>query len=697
MNRLHTATRRPWLRAAAAAVLLSPVVVAQATPATVPEVVVTARKIREDVQNVPMSVQVLTGELLDTSRATRWYELQYAVPGLVVNNTGLNGVGFSLRGVADQRTNGLSVAPHLNGVYLGDANVAIARLFDVERIEVLKGPQGTLYGRNATGGSLNVITVAPQDTAGFGLEVTRGSFDTTRAQGHLDLPASRVSTRLSFIASEGDGYIRNSVDDRRFAEEDYWGLRASVRFDAGEKLRIDVMAQHVRDDGAAGDLWTPPPDFLADPDDIQLATVVLDDPYLVSEVDNVNLSLEYELGFATLHAVTGYARSHVQNVDDCSGAPFLAGCVRSVSPSDYDTWSQELQLVFPRSGAFEGIVGAYYAEAETALDFSLFLPRVSPQPANDYHWTSEDPSAAVFGQATLHFDDAWSATAGLRYTHEKHHVTTIGTGFADSPTRLVGDLDADEPSWLLNVAYAPRDGLLLYAGVSTGYKSGGFDNGAVIEGEPDAYGPEYLTAYEAGVKSRGLSGRLTLDAAAFFYDYRDLQVSTAVIIGGLPVFNVDNAAKAELYGIDASLDFALSTNWTLSSGVVWMPKREFVDYENELTGDVLSGNDLVRAPEWSAVAAVDYERPLGDAGRVSVRLEYDYRSGFYYTPENVPTFSQGAFGLLNAHLRFEAASGAWYLFASGRNLTDEDYFNQVFLQSSPGYPDTYELGAGFRF
>ena len=157
-------------------------------PATEPvataEVVVTARKIEERPQDVPMSVQVLSGESVDGTGVTRLHELQFAVPGLVVNTIGMFGAGFSLRGIADQQVPGLSVAPHLNGVYLGDANLAIARMFDIARIEVLKGPQGTLYGRNATGGSINVITEAPQDSLSSEIEVSLGSFDTTRAQGH---------------------------------------------------------------------------------------------------------------------------------------------------------------------------------------------------------------------------------------------------------------------------------------------------------------------------------------------------------------------------------------------------------------------------------------------------------------------------------------------------------------------------------
>jgi iron complex outermembrane receptor protein len=661
------------------------------------EVVVTARKIEENLQDVPMSVKVLSGEHLDDSGTTRLHELQFAIPGLVVNNSGMFGAGFSLRGVADQRVAGLSVAPHLNGVYLGNANVAIARLFDIERIEVLKGPQGTLYGRNATGGSINVITRAPQDFLGSEIEVAHGSFETTRAQGHLNLPIENAGLRLAFIASEGDGYIRNSVDDRRFAEDDYWGVRGSLRIDAGDALRIDIMAQHLRDDGATGDLWSPRPDFLVDPRDIRLTTVTIEDPYLISEIDNLSFNLEYDLGFATLRSITGYAQSEVRNVDDCAGSPLLLGCVRSAQPNEFDQWSQELQLVFPRAGAIEGIVGAYYADADSTTAFYQLLPEVNPRPLSDNLSTLSDPASALFGQATLYFANRWSVTAGLRLSREEHRATTIGTGTQDSQTLVTVQSDSDNLSWLLDLGYAISEDAMLYAAISTGYKSGGFITTTLINGEPDTYGPEYLTAFEIGGKSRWLAGRLTLNAAAFLYDYEDLQVNTAIFLDNSAIFSVDNAAKAELYGIDAEMTFAVSERWSVSGGVVWLPKREFVEYRNEVTGDTLSGNDLVRAPEWSANGAVDYEHPLGDLGSLSARLEYSYRSGYFYTPENAPFYAQDSFGLLNAYLKFEAASQAWYAYVSGRNLTNEDYFTQVFLQSSPGYPDTYEIGVGIRF
>ena len=233
---------------------------AQAPPAVgMEDIIVTARKISESLQDVPMSIQALPSDFLEEANLTRLYELQFNIPGLVVSNVGLFGARFALRGISDQGGGSVSVATHLNGVYLGNANLAIARMFDLERIEVLKGPQGTLYGRNATGGSINFITQMPQDSFSADIEGAYGSYATKRAQGHVNLPIGNAAVRLAFIASEGDGYIRNSVDDRRFAESDFWGLRASLSVHVSDNARLSVTAQRVRDDGASGDLWTPNP------------------------------------------------------------------------------------------------------------------------------------------------------------------------------------------------------------------------------------------------------------------------------------------------------------------------------------------------------------------------------------------------------------------------------------------------------
>jgi iron complex outermembrane receptor protein len=462
-------------------------------------------------------------------------------------------------------------------------------------------------------------------------------------------------------------------------------------------MTLDFVAQHIRDDGASGDLWSPRPDYLVNPSDIRLTTVTLENPYLISEIDNADVNLQYDLEFATFRSITGYARSDVRNLDDCAGMPVLEGCVRGVSPARFEQWSQEFQLVFPRAGAFEGIAGAYYAEAESVLNFHQLLPRLSTQPLNDVHSASDESAAAVFGQATVQLAERWRATGGVRMSWEEQRFSTIGTGVWDSPTLLVDEASSDDVSWRLDLQHALTDDVMLYAGVSTGFKSGGFVTTTLTNGLPDEFGPENLVAYEAGGKTQWLDRRVTLNAAAFFYDFEDLQVSRTVIESDRVAVEVDNAAKAEIYGLDVEFDWRAMERFSVSAGAVWLPKREFVQFDGNVTGDTLTGNELVRSPEWTATGAIEYEHPLGQLGALSARLEYSYRSGYFYTPDNDPDFAQDAFGLLNLFLRFEAANEDWYLFASGSNLTNEDYFNQVFIQSSPGYPDTYEIGAGYRF
>jgi iron complex outermembrane receptor protein len=176
-----------------------------------------------------------------------------------------------------------------------------------------------------------------------------------------------------------------------------------------------------------------------------------------------------------------------------------------------------------------------------------------------------------------------------------------------------------------------------------------------------------------------------------------LQIATSTITESGIIFETDNAARAEIYGIDIDASYRLSDQLNVTGGVVWLPQREFVEYRNDRTGDTLSGNKVTLAPEWTAVVAIGHDHTLRNGGIIATRLEYNYRSDFFYTTDNNPMFAQDAFGLLNLFLRFEPSSEKWYVFASGRNLGNADYFNTVFIQASPGYPDTFEAGFGYRF
>ena len=671
------------------------------TPGTgdLEEVIVTARKLSERLRDIPVSVQVLTAEELERSDLSGLFDLQYRIPGLVLNTTGMFGGGMSLRGVASQGGSDGTVAAHFNGVYLGSSNVVLSRLFDLERIEVLKGPQGTLYGRNATGGTLNFITRAPEPGFATGAEAAYGSFDTTRLEGHVNYGGEDLAGRLAFIGSEGDGFIRNTVDARRFGASDYRGLRGSVRWQPTDALRVDLTAQRVDDDGGSTELWLPNPEYLPDPDDVHLTTVTVADPFLRLRTGLANLTVDYDLGWATARSITGYADNETNNIDDCAGMPFLRSCVRGAVPLRYAQWSEELQLASYGGGPTDWLAGAYLFSGDSEGRFFQLLPELNPLPLNNNLSTSDDRAWALFGQASRRLSDRWSVTGGLRYSYEETVVSVAGTGLNDRPERVEAGDDWDRVSWRLDLQYAAGDGLLVYAGLSTGFKSGGISSVLLEEGELNDFGPEGVLAYELGAKLRLPERSLSLDVALFYYDFEDLQVSSTYVIQEQKrvVSEVENASRAEVAGLDLAARFELGGRAAVSVGLVWLPTREFVDYLSPRTGTDLSGNLLSRAPEWSGLAAFDYGLPAARNGTLRTRLEYAYRSAFYFTKENEAIYAEGDYGLLNLMLRYEPADANWYAFAWGRNLTDEDYLHQVFLQAAPGYPRTWEAGLGFRF
>jgi iron complex outermembrane recepter protein len=684
-------------------VLLAPGFVAGvATAATEPappldEVYVTARKVREDIAAVPMSVQRLSGEHLERRGLSSLYELQFEVPGLVVNNRGMFGAGLALRGVTDEGGSSLSIAPHVNGVYLGSSNLALARMFDVERIEIVKGPQGTLYGRNATGGTINVVTRVPQREFDAAVELATGSFDTTRVQGHVDLPAGRHAARIAVVASRGDGFIRNSVDARRFAAEDYGGARVTLHGEPGAALRFDLMLQRVEDDGASGELWLPRKDQLSNPRDIRLTTVTLADPYLRTTNDLATLDASYELGSRTLRSVTGYARNLTHDRDDCAGVPPLRGCVRSVQPLRVSQFSQELRLESAAADRLAWTLGAYYLDGRETTRYSLLAPRLAPAPLNDYDATADETAYALFGQATHALTTHWRLEAGLRLSRERRRAAKEGRGVADEPGLAVAADSRDDTSWRLALQYSPREQFLAYASVATGFKSGGITADRLPDGTFDRYDSEQLLAYEAGIHYRAADRPWSLRASAFAYDFTDLQVATTRLLANQVATDIDNAAAARIHGLDLVASATMAGGLSVSGGLVWMPRREFVKFVDDLTGDALSGNVLSRAPRWSAVASLGYRRQVARLGEFSAELDYQHRSRFFFTKENDPLLDQRAFGLLNLTLRLDSADRRRYVFASGRNLLDTDYFEQVFLQSAPGRPAHYELGIGWRF
>lgn len=661
------------------------------------EIVVTARKREETLLAVPMSIAVIPGTQIEQTGLDSLYPLQFAVPGLVVVSQGLWGAGISLRGVTDDGVGSLPVSVALDGVELERSNLALSRLFDVERIEVLKGPQGTLYGRNSTGGSVNIVNRPPAEVFGAGIEAAHGSFDTTRLDAHLNVPFAASALRLAAAAADGDGVIRNTVDDRRFAEDDYAAVRASLRLRPSQRVTVDLMGQHVEDDGATGELWLPRIDHLPDPGDVHLTTVTATDPYLTIRNDIAKVGVVYETDTLTLASVSGHAGSTVRNLDDCAGIPELVSCERGVRPLEYRQWSQELRLASTAGETTDWLVGAFFLTAEEDSRFFTRLPARLSLPLYDYAAETTERATAVYGQATHRIGADIGVTGGLRVSREHARLTSAGDGINDNRVARTEEGDWSDTSWRLGVDWTASEEALVYASVATGFRSGGISPEYLPPGEFDRYDPETMTAWEAGLNLRLPAVDGTLRGSLFYYDYRDMQVRSTVFVANRLRSVVDNAARARIAGLDISGDVAIGERSRLHAGAVWLPRREYVEFTDSLTGADLSGNRLSRAPGLAATVAIDHRRPLGRLGTAWLRAEYSYRSDYFFTKENERWNAQPGFGLLNLYLRLDSPENRAYVFAAARNLGDTDYFHQVFLQSAPGDPRTFEAGAGLRF
>jgi iron complex outermembrane receptor protein len=297
---------------------------------------------------------------------------------------------------------------------------------------------------------------------------------------------------------------------------------------------------------------------------------------------------------------------------------------------------------------------------------------------------------------TRRFDNGLSLTAGLRYSDDREALENAGTGLGDDPL-AAADESWDDLSWRFGAAWQPNTRLMVFASAATGYKSGGISTVRVPPDDSlDEYEPENLLAFEIGAKWKSADQRRSASVSSFYYDFENLQVLTTAFIDGTPETVVDNAAVARLKGLDLSAEAMLGERLNVTAAVVWLPEREFVEFE-AANGPSLSGNELVRAPEWSATASAVYRVLIASHGNFSARADFSYRSAMFYTKENRPRYSQGAYNLLDAWLRYESDNGRWYLFLAGRNLLDTNYFNQVFFQTAPGKPRHYELGFGLNY
>jgi iron complex outermembrane receptor protein len=688
-------TRSNWAKLAAttalAAALTSPAFAEAPAPGasrSVEEVIVTAEHRAANVQTTPISLTAITATTIADSGIKRVEDFANLLPNVYIDDRNLRGQNIAIRGIsADLNNPGLDqgVGVFIDGVYLGRATGANTNLFNLERVEVLRGPQGTLYGKNAIAGAINYITRKPTDDAGAEADVSYGNHQAFTGSAMVSGPlvAGKLFASLGASVDTREGLIRNLTTGRRDDNRNGRGARAVIVALPADNVEVVLRGDLSRDRTRSGSFevvdngqFTGSP--FAQPAPSTRTVAQNRDPRGDRDTGGVSGEINWKVGGGTLTSLTAYRYSNWYNLadNDYTALDLLASGITE----DQTQFSQEVRFASAGDRPFTYVVGAYYFRQDLDTDSAAIVgPDLGVYPSVVTGHILADlttDSYAAFANGAWHFNDKLSLTGGIRFTREEKSVTQsqIGDPFqlllaTTAPRSISRSENNVSPTIGLN--YEPSDDLFVYAKVSRGYKSGGFNVFSITPTDNAEYAPEHVTNYEGGFKSEFLDRRLQLNVSAYLLDYRNLQASQLLLINGLSVFQTSNAARARSIGAEVTVAARPTPDLTLSATYGYNDAT-FRSYRNATsTGEDYTGNRLPRAPRSNASLAAQYEHPLTSDLALFARGEASYRSKIYFAPNNV--FTQGDVTLVNARVGLQSRSRGWGAYLWVRNLGNKDY------------------------
>jgi len=649
-------------------------------------VVVTAERRSENLQHAALSITALSGdEIADTGKVS----LDTALSGVAaVRIQGAsNGAQIYIRGVgsnADSQLGDPAVNLNFDGIYQAETEAAMAGLYDVQRIEVLRGPQGTLYGRNATAGAVNVVTNDPTHDLGGYVNIQGGNYAalTTEAAGNIPL-TENAALRIAFSSQRHDGYLSNGNDDLNSTSG-----RLKLLVEPVEHLRMLFAGEytHIRDNGF-GTVEAP---------------LSKSDPYASSNPAgyrainawSAHTQIDYGLDWATLTLEAG----HNDFVKDEANV-LLAG----PSVPDHRTGSQntvEIRAASADSSRVKWVGGLYYLNDD---EFKSWVPsfiNVAPiPPSNPELRFAGTQSYATFANVTVPLTEWLRVTGGIRYTHDKKTATYVYTDGSGTPNVNAADT-WDSVTYKGEVEADLTANSLAYAQVSSGFKAGGFAQ----QFPAGAYNPERLTAYEVGSKNTFLDNRLTVNGSAFYYDYKEYQASYPDIVGGSFAIVTSNAATATLYGADVEAHWRATPDDTFGISASYLHTKfgKFV-YTSILSGATdHSDQTLPQSPELSGDVSYEHVFELAEGSVITAHVNAHLSDGYWTTVERTPDAYQPAFTRTDAYLMYQPAEGNWNVRVFVNNIEDTPVrtlglanpFDSVLMLAAPR---VFGVGAGVKF
>lgn len=684
------------------------------------EIVVTARRQAENLQEVPIAVTAFSGNSLQQIAAADLGDVQNLVPNLTLHQGDASNAVVYIRGVGQIDSLAFAdpgVGIYLDDIYLGRAQGAFLDIVDVERIEVLRGPQGTLYGRNTIGGAVKYVSRQPGNQLEGKLSITAGNYD--RRDFSASVGGAVIEDTLLMKASvaslQRDGYADNTSTGDEDGDKDTLAGRVSMIWHASDTLDVHFAVDSSRDDSDTSRTparATPVFGIPASTDPFKIQADFNDRNEL--DTEGVSLILDWtvsdNLQFKSITAAR--QMDYKTHLDlDATEFPLFGVFV----DQDQEQFSQEFQFNYDTGDRWSLVAGLYYFKETDVTESGIFGPAISfiSNSEND----QETTSYAVYGEAVYQLTDQLRLTAGLRYTKEEKDFERVqefygagqtfppqlGTGFVATNVDESEDWSMATPK--LGLDYRLSKEAMIYASISRGFKSGGFDGRSNDAFGATPYDQETLWAYEAGLKSQFLAQRLQLNAAVFFNDYDDLQLSsfTAASDGTFQAL-FTNAGKAETYGLELELSALVTDQLSLDFNLGYL-NAEYKEYVGPNGADISDERELVNSPEWSGRVALRYDLSFTGGARLSIGTDLSYRDTVYPTVSSSEILAQDSYTLWSANLQYISADEHWEVLLSGKNLTDREYITHGFdLSDSLGYqlayygaPRTASINLTYRF
>ena len=677
------------------------------------EVTVTAQRVEQNLQRVPISVTAESGKALEEKGVTDLNTIVGAIPNLQIGSGGNDNAQIYVRGVGQidaTATQEADVPIYLDGAYIARPVAAVFNLVDVDRVEVLRGPQGTLFGRNTLGGAVQIITQEPTSTFGGFAEVTGGSYGRREADAAMNIPLTDTwSTRITASHRDDDGYIKSLSTGINGDNANDDLLRGQIRWQRDDSTDVLLRADYMRHDAnpalqtLVGLVNTPTLGFYnSELTALGLPTIssamVPSSPYQTysglrtpdtSKVEDASLTASHNFGLFTIKSITALRDVAANSGFDFSATPYPL-IYSAGTTTNENQITEELQAFGSDFGGSLNWIGGlyYFHERNRQSENDIigqgvivtgpgpydFAPAVGPGSAvadERLYLNQVTDSYAAYGQITLRPLGRWQVVLGGRESLDRKNLGSEVTFVTPGDVRPYA---TESASWnqftpKAGVNYEFSQDVLGYASASKGYRAGGFNGHSTDPNPPNAYGAETLWDYELGLKGDYLGHRLRLNVGGFYYDYRDYQANVNVIdpITGTVGVNVANAASEKLYG--GEIEFELRATRALTLGAyATVEHMDFYDIVPGAITSVTPQSQPPNAPKFTGGANAAYQLPLGSWGAVILRSDYSYRSKTEFFLPNFPGEAQGGYGLANARMTLIPGDDRYELALFGTNI-----------------------------